>query len=73
MSTSHNVRLLFDDQSSQPEAVKAMGEAYDLALELAPEGISPEALARAVISAARSGERDAVRLCDQALYVLRQR
>ena len=71
MSASHNVRLLFEEQSVQPEAVKAMGEAYDLALELAPEGTSPEALARAVLRAARSGERDAVRLCDEALRAFR--
>lgn len=68
---SGNIRLLFENQAFQPGAVDAMGEAYDLASELAPDGIGGEAIAWAVIAAARSGERDAVRLCDAALRELR--
>lgn len=67
-----NIKLLFEDQQVQPEVVKAMGEAYDLACELAPDGTDREALARAILAAARDGVRDPVRLCDAALERMRQ-
>jgi hypothetical protein len=65
---TEKIRLLFGDNISQPDAVKAMGEAYDLACEEAPEVADHEALARAIIAVARAGERDPFRLCDAALY-----
>lgn len=68
---SENIRVLFQDQTVQPEVVKAMGDAYDLAAELAPDGVNREAIARAILSAARAGERDPMRLCDAALNQLR--
>lgn len=68
---AHNIRLLFQNQAFQPEVVKAMGEAYDLASEITPDGVDPEMLARAIITAARTGELDPMRLCDAALYHLR--
>ncbi len=68
-----NIRLLFADHITQPDVVKAKGEAYDLACEMAPDGTDHEALARAIIAATRTGERDPFRLCDAALYQLRRK
>lgn len=70
---ANNILQLFKDHITQPEVVKLMGEAYDLALEMAPDGTNHEVLARAIIVAAKTGERDPFRLCDAALYRLRQK
>jgi hypothetical protein len=70
---SDTIRQLFADHITQPDVVKIMGEAYDLASEMAPDGTDHEVLARAIISAARAGERDPFRLCDAALYHIRRK
>lgn len=70
---SDDIRKLFQDHITQPDAVKVMGEAYDLALEMAPDGTDHETLARAIIAATRTGERDPFRICDAALYQIRKR
>lgn len=49
-----------------------MGEAYDLALEISPDGTDHEALAKAIITATKNGERDPFRIADAALYQLRR-
>jgi hypothetical protein len=54
-----------------PEAITAMGDAYDRACaELHDRGqpeIVREVIARRIIKAAKEGERDPERLCDMAL------
>ncbi len=49
-----------------PEATAAMGEAYEAALASQPNAV-PEAIAGRIIAAARTGERDPVRLRVAAL------
>jgi hypothetical protein len=60
-------RGVFDDAATQ-----AMGEAFDAACGALhqigqPEKALEEAIARRIISAARKGERDVVRLCDAGM------
>jgi hypothetical protein len=50
----------------EPEAIAAMGEAYEAALASQPNAV-PEAIAGRIIAAARTGERDPVRLRVAAL------
>lgn len=70
---ANNILQLFQDHISQPEVVKLMGEAFDLACEMAPDGTNHEVLAKAIIAATKSGERDPFRIADAALYKLRQK
>lgn len=50
---ANNILQLFQDHITRPDVVKLMGEAYDLALEMAPDGTNHEVLARAIIAAAK--------------------
>jgi hypothetical protein len=58
----------------EPEEIAAMGEAYEATLkELHDVGrynVVPEAIARGIIAAGRTGERDPVRLREAALLGL---
>jgi hypothetical protein len=62
-------RVVFDDT-----ATRAMGEAFDSAWDKIRNAEHPppvrEAMARRIIDAARTGERDVSRLRDAALSVL---
>jgi hypothetical protein len=55
----------------EPEEIAAMGEAYEAALkelhDAARYNVVPEAIARRIIAAGRTGERDPVRLREAGL------
>jgi hypothetical protein len=55
----------------EPEEIAAMGEAYEAALkelhDAARHNVVPEAIARRIIAAGRTGERDPVRLREAGL------
>ncbi len=56
-----------------PEAISVMGEAYERALEscgvTAPTSVR-EVIATRIISMARAGERDPIKLCAESLAAL---
>jgi hypothetical protein len=59
------MNVAFDDT-----ATSAMGEAFDRARKtLQKFGSAPEIIANRIIAAAKNGERDSVRLYEQALKV----
>jgi hypothetical protein len=65
------LRTYLDDQSFDPETVRLMGVAFEIALAtLRPsEYTDPlrEVVARKIIELAKAGERDPERLCEGAL------
>lgn len=64
---SATIHQLFSDHSYGPEAVKAMGAAYDLACKQLPSDIDHEAIARSILLAADSGDRSIDALCAAAV------
>jgi hypothetical protein len=69
-----NLNPLFQDLSFDPEEVTAVNQAYDLAcLTLQNIGqleVDREIIARGILQAAESGERDANKLCQRAIHGL---
>jgi hypothetical protein len=65
---------LFSHASFDPEAVVAMGKAYDLACEtlqhIGQLEVDREIIARGILRAAENGERDAPKLCERAIQGL---
>ena len=65
------LRAYLDDQSFDPETVRVMGVAFEIALAALrpPDYADPlrEAVARKIIELAKAGERDPERLCEGAL------
>jgi hypothetical protein len=56
--------------SFDPEATRAMGEAFEAACRRIPSDVQPatrEQIARQIIENAKRGERDPARLCEAAL------
>ena len=65
------LRTYLDDQSFDPETVRLMGVAFEIALAtLRPSDYADplrEAVARKIIELTKAGERDPERLCEGAL------
>ncbi|HZD91671.1 MAG TPA: hypothetical protein VE224_16345 [Pseudolabrys sp.] len=60
------------DAQFDPETLSIIGSAFDKARHMlagAARGVTEEALARQIISIAHGGERNADRLCEQALLI----
>ena len=59
------------DRSFDPETVHAMGDAFDKARKLLHDrgqpGVVQEIIAKRIIDVARTGERNADRMCKQVL------
>jgi hypothetical protein len=70
------IRPYLDGQRFDPEAVRVMGLAFEMALialRLADRGdLANEVLAHKIIALAKTGERDPERLCDGVLLELRR-
>ena len=65
---------LFQDFSFDPEEATAVNQAYDLACQTLqnigrPE-VDREIIARGILRAAESGERDVNKLCERAIHGL---
>jgi hypothetical protein len=69
-----NLNPLFHNLSFNPEEVIAMNQAYDLACRtlqnIGQLEVDREIIARGVLQAAGSGERDANILCERAIHGL---
>lgn len=69
-----NLNPLFQDLSFDPEEVIAMNQAYDLACRtlqnIGQLEVDREIIARGILQAAGSGERDANKLCEPAIHGL---
>jgi hypothetical protein len=69
-----NLNPLFHNLSFNPEEVIAMNQAYDLACRtlqnIGQLEVDREIIARGVLQAAGSGERDANKLCERAIHGL---
>jgi hypothetical protein len=70
------IRRLLDGQPFDPETIRLMGLAFEMALasfRSIPDYADPirEVIARKIIELAKEGERDPERLCDGALRDLR--
>jgi hypothetical protein len=65
---------LFQDLSFDPEEATAVNQAYDLACRtlqnIGQLEVDREIIARGVLLAAESGERDANKLCERAIHGL---
>ena len=65
---------LFQDLSFDPEETAAVNQAYDLACQtlqnIGQLKVDREIIARGVLQAAQSGERDANKLCERAIHGL---
>jgi hypothetical protein len=65
------LQFLRPADSFDPEALEALGKAYDMALAALHDTGQPEvvreAIARRIIRAAKKGERDTAKLCAVAL------
>ena len=70
--SNHNP--LFQDLSFDPEEITAVNQAYDLACQtlqnIGQLEVDREIIARGILQAARSGERDANKLCERAIHGL---
>jgi hypothetical protein len=70
------IRPYLDGHRFDPEAVRVMGLAFEMALialRLADRGdLANEVLAHKIIALAKTGERDPERLCDGVLLELRR-
>ena len=68
---------LFHDFSFDPEEVTAVNQAYDLACQtlqnIGQLEVDREIIARGILRAAESGERDANKLCERAIHKLTAR
>jgi hypothetical protein len=69
-----NLNPLFHNLSFDPEEVIAMNQAYDLACRtlqnIGQLEVDREIIARGILQAAGSGERDANKLCERAILGL---
>ena len=69
-----NLNPLFHNLSFNPEEVIAMNQAYDLACRtlqnIGQLEVDREIIARGILQAAGSGERDANKLCERAIHGL---
>jgi hypothetical protein len=70
------IRRFLDSQPFDPETIRLMGLAFEMALasfRLIPDYADPirEVIARKIIELAKEGERDPERLCDGSLKDLR--
>ena len=65
------LEFLRPTESFGPEALEALGKAYDMALaslhDVGQPDVVREVIARRIIKAAQKGERDPARLCAAAL------
>jgi hypothetical protein len=69
-----NLNPLFQDLSFGPEEVTAVNQAYDLACQtlqnIGQLEVDREIIARGILQAAESGERNAHKLCERAIHGL---
>jgi hypothetical protein len=69
-----NLNPVFQDLSFDPEEAAAMNQGYDLACQtlqnIGQLEVDREIIARGVLRAAESGERDANKLCERAIHGL---
>ena len=69
-----NLNPLFHNLAFSPEGVIAMNQAYDLACRtlqnIGQLEVDREIIARGILQAAGSGERDANKLCERAIHGL---
>jgi hypothetical protein len=69
-----NLNPLFQDLSFDPDQVSAVNQAYDLACQtlqnIGQLEVDREIIARGILQAAESGERDASKLCERAIHGL---
>jgi hypothetical protein len=69
-----NPNPLFQELSSDPDQITAVNQAYDLACRtlqnIGQLEVDREIIARGILQAAGSGERDANKLCERAIYGL---
>ena len=69
-----NPNPLFQELSFDTEQVAAVNQAYDLACQtlqnIGQLEVDREIIARGVLRAARTGERDAHKLCERAIHGL---
>jgi hypothetical protein len=69
-----NPNPLFQELSSDPGQITAVNQAYDLACRtlqnIGQLEVDREIIARGILQAAGSGERDANKLCERAIYGL---
>ena len=69
-----NLNPPFQDSSFDPEEVTAVNQAYDLACQtlqnIGQLEVDREIIARGILQAAGSGERDANKLCELAIHGL---
>ena len=65
---------LFQDFSFDPEEATAVNQAYDLACQtlqnIGRSEVDREIIARGILRAAESGERDVNKLCERAIHGL---
>ena len=70
------IRPHLDGQKFDPETIRVMGLAFEMALvalRLADRGdLANEIIARKIIDLAKAGERDPERLCDRVFMEFRQ-
>jgi hypothetical protein len=69
-----NLNPLFQDLSFDPEEATAVNQAYDLACQtlqnIGQLEVDREIIARRILQAAESGERDVNKLCERAIHGL---
>jgi hypothetical protein len=69
-----NPNPLFQELSSDPDQITAVNQAYDLACRtlqnIGQLEVDREIIARGILQAAGSGERDANKLCERAIHGL---
>ena len=69
-----NLNPLFQDLSFDPVEATAVNQAYDLACQtlqnIGQLEVDREIIARAILRAAESGERDVNKLCERAIHGL---
>lgn len=66
---SENVINIFRNAAFDPEALRVLGEAYDVARRNTPNTVSEEVVARAILEAARTGERSTEQLAEVAIQI----
>jgi len=69
-----NLNPVFQEFSFDPEEVMAVNQAFELACQtlqnIGQLEVDREIIARGILQAARSGERDANKLCERAIHGL---
>ena len=69
-----NLNPIFQDLSFDPDEVSAVNQAYDLACQtlqnIGQLEVDRETIAKGILLAAESGERDANKLCERAIHGL---